>query len=306
MKKHWVKGGCLGYGLYTTSILKLYLQPYGTNALVIIETFLYNDLVDNLLSSNTVPFDSKAANLNQAWFAKYYGPAIDYAEFNAPQPIANDSHVERDYSQSYLVFGEYVRYYFRVGFYCNLDDISRRGSGHAGVYVHVLESRTESRDNPSSSLNSSKQDLISIDSLNVKYKSAPYLVLTSVDPIRTLKGSSSAVKLDVYFGYSFGLVSVSGSYNFNRSDVISTSRRMLPSESSTNGVMAAESGTMPANTKIIDVGHQYGAIFDYKDVGGNSRSATVGVSMDFRVLNGKHPSETKWDTYSNTYYIDVR
>lgn len=286
-------------------VLKLYLQPYGTNALVIIESFLYSDLVDNILSSNIVPFDSKTANLNQAWFAKYYGPAIDYAELDTPQPIDNTSHVERDYSQSYFVFGEYVRYYYKVGFYCNVDDLSRRGSGQADVYVHVIESKTESRDNPSSTLNSDKQDLIWIESLNVKYKSAPYIILTAIDPVRNLKGSSSAVNLDVSFGYSYGLFSVAGSFNFDRSDTISTNRRMLPSESSTKGVMSAESGTMPSNTKIINKGNQYGATFEYKDVGGNSRSGTVGVSMDFRVVNGMHPSETKWDSYSNTYYIYV-
>lgn len=53
-------------------VIKLYMQPQNTNSLIMIEIFLTDDFVTDLLDEHSVPYDSGVANRMQGWFVRYY------------------------------------------------------------------------------------------------------------------------------------------------------------------------------------------------------------------------------------------
>lgn len=286
------------------NVLKLYLQPINTNSLVMVEIFLTNDAVINFLENYEIPYDSKEANLHQSWFVKYYNAAIDYATLDLPQPQSNYSYVSRDYSKAYMVVGEYVKYVFKVGFYCDFDDPDIGKSTDASVYMAILDSRTTVPDNPNSSLVSSTQDVISIQSANVQFASSNNLALTDQTSLRQLTGTNRPLSVSISFGYSLGPAAVTASYDFNKNGKIS-STFAFPHQTSngqlTEAAWSTETGVMDSGWILNRKNHQYGMIIGLHDFGNSARSCTVKVHCDFRVVNDLHPRETTWDSYVNSY-----
>ena len=288
------------------NVVKLYIRPCDEKSLIFVEAFSKNDIEKGFLTQYKVPYDGVAANINQAWFINYYDAVMDYSKIDTPQPTANTTHVTRDYSKSYMVLGEQVRYTFKVSFYCTLPDITTNGDGTADVFVYVDESNTKSLDNANSSLNSDEQHVLALEQCNIQYKSGPYIILTAQEPVRRMNGSKSAVDRSVSFGYSYGLFSVGGSYSFNQSDEISTDKVFFTQYTSKEGTMSTESGRMPNNTSLRKSGHPYGIAIDFLDMKGTARYVSVGVRMDFKITNQLKLSESKTDSYVNSYSIRVK
>ena len=152
-----------------------------------------------------------------------------------------------------------IKYVFKVGFYCDFDDPDIGKSTDASVYMVILDSRTTVPDNPNSSMVSSTQDIISIQTANVQFASSNNLALTDQTSLRQLTGASRPLSVSISFGYSLGPAAVTASYDFNKSGEIS-STFAFPHQTSngqlTEAAWSTETGSMKSGWKLNKKDHQ--------------------------------------------------
>lgn len=285
-------------------VIKLYMQPQNTNSLIMIEIFLTDDFVTDLLDEHSVPYDSGVANRVQGWFVRYYAPITTSDSLIEPTGISD--HAIRHLSKTYNLNGARVTYYFVVELHYSIDNIIIGGGAIAELYFYVIESKTTS-DVPSN--NSSIQNCLRLEDLNVKFATMPYVICESQDAYRgdiyDIRGYPN-IDFYVSFGYAVGPLSASGRLSFGeRSGMANTSNVPIPAVISGGG-KGTESGVLPSGYYICRTGSYYGIKVHYTDKGYSPRSGTMEVEFDYYVNNMYNYGESYPDSFHDTIPVTVR
>ena len=284
------------------NVIKLYMQPKNSSALIMIEIFLMDDFVLSLLTTHPVTYESDVADRIQCWFVNYYDPIEAYPSI---QPAANTDYEVLDLTETYLLNGIRVTIHFVVHLYYPVANLIKGGSGTASFYFYIAESRTSSE---MSANNSSTQSYMRLNDLNIKFSTMPYVICTSQQPYRhEIRSNQGFLNTDFYvsFGYAYGLISASGSLSFGDSKDMDTEAVPLP-YTNTYGTKGTESGTLPSNLYISKQGAYYGMKVDYMDSGQMSRTGTMRVEFEYLVNNMYDYTKSYYDTFSDSFSVSVR
>lgn len=284
------------------NVIKLYMQPKNSNALILIEIFLTGDFVTSLLATHSIPYDNEVADSIQCWFVNYYNPIETPPSI---RPTANTDYKVLDLTETYLLNGISVTIHFVVHLYYPVANLIKGGSGTASFYFYIAESRTTSE---LSSNNSSTQGYMRLNDLNIKFSTMPYVICTSQQPYRhEIRSNWGSLDTDfsVSFGFAYGLISAAGSLSFGDSKDMDTEAVPLP-YTSTKGTKGTESGTLPSNLYISKQGAYYGMKVDYMDAGGTARTGTMRVEFEYLVNNLYDYTKSYYDTFTDSFSVSVR
>lgn len=284
------------------NVIKLYMQPQNTNALLLIEIFLPNDFVATMLNARTIAYDNEAANRIQCWYVNYYGPIPNST--GMVQPRANTAYETLDLSKTYYLNGIRVTTHFVVRLYYTVANLVKGGSAVASCYFYIAESRTSS---DLAANNSSTQSYLRLYDLNVKFSPMPYVICISQEPYRhEIRNNWGFLNtsFSVSFGFNYGFISASGNLNFNDSEDMDTDETPLP-YTTTYGVKGTESGVLPSNLYISKQGAYYGMKVDYMDSGEYARSGTMHVEFSYFVNNMYDYTESFRDTFEDSFTVSV-
>ena len=270
-----------------TNVIKLYMQPQNTNALIMIEVFVEYDFVSNLKSVLQINYNSVKANELQCWFVKYYNP-IQKASNNLAKASSDTSRAlgydTLDMSETYDYNGDEIVIRFVARLYYTTSNMVRGGHGEANPYFSIIESKIES---DYAANQSSTQDYLRLTDLNIKFKTFPYVVCISQEPYRSKIDKSTGfnfLNFDVSFGFSLAAISASATFDFNQEAEMRSSLVALP-YTGTNGVKSTECGELPSNYHLNRKDGYYGMKVDYQDALNQSRTGTAVIQFDYYVDN---------------------
>ena len=283
--------------------IKLYMQPLNTNSLVLIEIFLTEDHVLSFLDSHSIKRDAYLSDTLQSWFVRYYEP-ISRLELDDPSPKNHVGYTQKNHSKSYNISGAEVTFKFIIHLYYDVPDLSRGGDAEAELYVYIYESKTVSS-LPAN--NSSTQSYLRLEDINVKFSMMPYLYCTSQSPYRYKTQNSSgsfSTGFSVFFGFSIGVLSAGGSFNFspNEPKEMSTSSVPLP-HSGSSFTKGTESGCLSSSRYLNRKGGYYGFKVHYMDGSGTERSGSLTVRFEYYIYNLYSYAQSESKTF--TFYVPI-
>ena len=169
------------------NVIKLYLQPIGQNELIYIEIFLEYDFVADYLENNNISYDSDLANTLQSWFVSIYDPIAENNASNLAPASANATRTV-DLSKTYNLNGSGVTYKFVANIFYNVPNISKNGNGTASFCFEIATSKTTS---DLAANNSSTQNVLRLEDLNITVKTFPNFYTDSKDGSRSYSLSMS-------------------------------------------------------------------------------------------------------------------
>lgn len=280
--------------------IKLYLQPVGTNSLVLIEIFFETDFVATLLNSQSILYDSDKANEIQCWFVRYYGPIIDENDTDEAQilPMYHIGADPLDLSETYYLNGVRITIHFVVDLYYTFSDLGQGGATTAELCFRVTESRISS-DVPSN--NSSTQSYLQLRDLNIKVSAMPYIIFTSQDPYRDkVQNTFGTIStgFSVYIGIASGVFSASGSLSLTKSDLEMKSSAVSLPHGDEKGVKGTECGQLPSSYYLNKTDSYYGFRLTYRHMGNTSFTSYMNIEFEYSVYNQYNYT----DSYSKTVY----
>lgn len=283
------------------NVIKLYLQSNKLNDIICIEIFITSDFVNNYLQNNFLEYDSYKANFLQSWFATIYNPVSDNSLIS---PTAANGTDTIDLSKTYNLNGSTVTYVLKIDLYYNVPDVIKNGNGTASFCFEVIESKVTSN-LPAN--NSSTQNVLRLEDLNITVKTYPYIICTSSTSTRKniQKNASITSNFSVSFGYSNALISASGNFSYNKSGTTTrNSETKIYTNTATTGNRQIETGKLPSNYYLVKEEGQYGYNLVLQDMGGTSTSQNIKVTYDFYVNNLCNSSDS--NSYSRIIFMPLR